>query len=178
MKRDVQFARSLRDHATAYYELGFNVTSIVTVGKGPYHRWKEYMYKPQARHEVLNRPWHRLVGIGSITGINKLFCMDFDKCALSEIPTFLNAFGLPQNYPWVVISGSGNGFHIWFSSDFNLSTADKKVVTYIPKSGGLFKQIELRLNAHVVMPPSLHSSGNQYRFWAFNDLKNSPLNID
>lgn len=177
MKGNIQFVRSLRDHARAYSELGFNVVGIMEVGKGPYHSWKEFMTRRQTKKEALNHPWHRLCGIGVITGVNDYRCLDYDQCDPVHIPLFLERLHLPADYQWVTISGSGNGFHIWFRS----AKADlmrKKVVTYAPKTPGLFKQIELRINAHVVMPPSLHRSGAQYKFWLPNDLKSAPKMID
>lgn len=158
MKRDIQFVRTLRDHARFYFELGFNITGIMKIGKGPYHSWKEFMTRRQTKNEALNHPWHRLCGIGAITGINELRCLDLDQCDPANIPMFLERLKLPTNYEWVVISGSGNGFHIWFRSK-DAGLRGKKVLTFTSKTPGLFKQIELRINSHVVLPPSLHPSG-------------------
>src|SRR5690606_8710211 len=137
MKRNVLFARTLRAHATAYFELGFNIAGIMEIGKGPYHPWKEYMSRRQTRGEALNHPWSKLCGIGAIAGINNLGTLDFDQCDIANIPMFLEKIGLPTNYEWVVISGGGRGFHIWFRSR-RLSSVTKKVVTFYPKTPGLF----------------------------------------
>lgn len=88
--------------------------------------------------------------------------------------------GLPMDYNWVVISGSGKGFHIWFSS-FQLENERTKlgggVVVYQPKEAGLLKQIELRINQHVVLPPSKSQTG-QYRFLNPNDLTMRPIELN
>lgn len=177
MKRDIEFARTLRDHAKAYFELGFNIVGIMQIGKGPYHPWKEFMTRRQTTREALGHPWHKLCGIGAITGVNNYRALDFDQCNPVNIPMFLERLKLPSDYNWVTISGSGKGFHIWFRSAI-ADSLRKKVSTYTAKTPGLFKQLEFRINAHVVLPPSLHRTGGQYKFWLPNDLKSAPKIIE
>ncbi|MBL7839379.1 MAG: bifunctional DNA primase/polymerase [Cyclobacteriaceae bacterium] len=177
---DIEFTRSLRTSAEAYFKLGFNLTGIKDYKKAPYHKWKEFLQRRQKEGEALNHEWYTLTGIGAITGINSLFCLDFDECDQSNIARFLQMLGLPMDYNWVVISGSGKGFHIWFSS-FQLENERTKlgggVVVYQPKEAGLLKQIELRINQHVVLPPSKSQTG-QYRFLNPNDLTMRPIELN
>ena len=177
---DIQFTRRLKASAEAYHKLGFNVTGIKEHQKAPYHPWQEYKVKRQTELEALNHEWHSLTGIGAITGINSLFCLDFDRCRQSNVPKFLEMLRLPVDYNWVVLSGSGNGFHIWFSSvqlESQMKAIGKAVVVYEPKEVNLFKQIELRLNHHVVLPPSKSQTG-QYAFLNPNDLTMRPIEIN
>lgn len=177
MKFDIDFIRSLRDSAEAYFNLGFNVTGIKDFKKGPYHKWKHFQSKEQVIWDAVSHEWYNLTGIGVITGIKSKFCLDFDKCDLVHLPSFLEMLCLPADYNWVVVSGSGKGFHIWFSSDElqktykNMGTT---VVVYKPKQPEQFNQIELRLNCHVVMPPSKSATGGQYHFLHPNNLTKPP----
>lgn len=88
--------------------------------------------------------------------------------------------GLPSDYNWVAISGSGKGFHIWFSStqlESEMKKIGTSVLVYEPKEAGLLKQIELRINQHVVLPPSRSHAG-QYRFLNPNDLTMRPVELN
>lgn len=177
---DIEFTRSLRTSAEAYFKLGFNLTGIKDHKKAPYHKWQEFLQRRQTEGEALNHEWHALTGIGAITGINSLFCLDFDNCDQSNIAKFLDMLGLPADYNWVVISGSGKGFHIWFSSkqlESKMTEIGTAVVEYGPKEAGQFKQIELRINQHVVLPPSKSQAG-LYRFLNHNDLTKRPTELD
>ncbi len=181
MEYDIDFIRTLWRSAEALHNLGFNITAIKDKSKAPYHKWRQYLSKEQSVWEAVNHQWFKMSGIGAVTGIKSLFCLDFDKCDLSNIPTFLQMLGLPPDYRWVVISGSGKGFHIWFTSDY-LQACHKaignSVIVYRPKKTGHFNQIELRLNCHVVLPPSKSANGGQYRFLNPNDLSQRPAELD
>jgi len=177
---DIEVIRNMRNSAEAYFNLGFNITGLKGGEKAPYHKWKEFSSRRQTEGEALSHEWHALSGIGAITGINALFCLDFDDCDQGLIARFLGMLGLPTDYNWVVISGSGNGFHIWFSStrlESEMKTIGKAVLVYEPKEAGLFKQIELRINQHVVLPPSKSPAG-QYRFLNSNDLTMRPIELN
>lgn len=177
---DIDFIRSLRTSAEAYFKLGFNLTGIKNRTKAPYHKWQEFLQRRQTEGEALNHEWHALSGIGAITGISSLFCLDCDDCDQSNVAKFLDILGLPTDYNWVVISGSGKGFHIWFSSiqlEGEMKNIGTAVLEYAPKEAGLFKQIELRINQHVVLPPSRSEKG-QYRFLNHNDLTMRPAELN
>jgi hypothetical protein len=180
MKPDIEFIRTLRKNAEAYYNLGFNVTGLKNNEKAPYHKWADYQHRRQTEDQAFFHEWHSLTGIGVISGISGLFCLDFDHCDQSHIPTFLEMLGLPIDYNWIVISGSGKGFHIWFSSNQlrdRIGNIGKVVKFYLPKTEGMFKQLELRINCHVVMPPSRSASGGEYKFLYPNDLSVRPNEI-
>lgn len=181
MNKNIEFIGELRRSAEAYFKLGFNITGIKNFEKAPYHKWKEYSSRRQEEREALFHEWHSLTGIGAITGINQFFCLDFDQCAESNVPKYLVMLGLPPDYNWVVISGSQKGFHIWFKSSqlhTEMENIEKAVLGYAPKVAGDFKQIELRINQHVVLPPSKSASGGEYRFLTPNDLTKPPAELE
>ena len=91
--------------------------------------WVDYKNKEQDLNYILSQNWEDSDGIGLILGFNEYRALDVDgvnlfllKCSDGEnaldkfIDEFLDILGLPLNYPWVVYSGSGNGFHIIFKS--------------------------------------------------------------
>ena len=107
-----------------------------------------------------------------------------DKLYLNFIQSCLKLLGLPADYAWVIKSGSHNGFHIIIKAKdiegFNIDT-----LSYSPNSnfrpsddyrevagGEAFLRMELRWNDYLVLPPSLHSSGNLYEFY-FNKIPTS-----
>jgi hypothetical protein len=176
----IERTRELKASAESYFALGFNITGLKNCKKAPYHPWEEYQFRRQTKAEAMNLDWADLSGIGAITGISELFCLDFDECDLSHVPKFLEMLGLPENYNWVVVSASSKGFHIWFSSpqlQERLKTNREVRQVYLPKMEGMFKQIELRINCLVVMPPSKSVTGNMYKFLHPNDLSVKPQEI-
>jgi hypothetical protein len=173
-----EFTNVLRAYADRYYSLGFNITMVCENGKWPAHRWKAFQTRRQLEYEAFRHPWYYATGIGAVTGINSYYCLDFDKCSINLIPYYHGIFRLPKDYNWTVISGSGEGFHIWFTSA-NLANAitDAKVVVIKPGPSDFFKQAELRLNAHTILPPSKHRSGSYYKFYKENNLLTKPNSI-
>ena len=56
-----------------------------------------------------------VTGIGFISGVNGWRDLDFDKCPdCAPVAQALAALELPEDYPWVQRTGSGNGWQIVF----------------------------------------------------------------
>jgi len=172
---------SLKEFSNYYYEKGFNVTVILGDKQGnnvtqdsfksPTGDWLDYKFIRQSNSYVEALEWDGATGIGAIAGVNNLICLDVDKCSkITFIERLLKALGLPMNYSWIIKSGSGNGFHIWLKSKSHIPSTfpyfDDPVIKFYPTSKyeGDFKQIEVRLSDHVVLPPSLNSEGRNYEF--------------
>lgn len=64
-----------------------------------------------------------LSGIGLSLENSKLLCLDIDHCfSDTHLKIILSILGLPQNYEWVIKTGSGNGYHIILDfANLNLS---------------------------------------------------------
>jgi hypothetical protein len=172
--------------ANYYYNFGFNITHIsldrnefhknfkTTLFhldlklKSPTHDWEKYYEKRQTLLELNSFNWKEATGLGVVLGVEKLRALDIDDCSdFKLIEKFLLLLDLPVNYEWVVRSGSMNGYHILFYSDeHNYSTQPGKVKAFIPniEHEKLFKHIELRWKGHLVLPPSIHPTFNQYEF--------------
>lgn len=191
----------LRETAKDYNELfGFNV--IPLENKVPKLKWEQWQFNEMQTDEIDGLGWNANTnGIGAISGIKKLRCLDFDKVSnFSIIQEFVRELGLPLEYEWIVKSGSGNGYHIWFycshlsispngreerlsENDLLFKTlgGDKSYYKFELKEAGICDHIELRWkNCQTVLPPSLHPSGNKYLFVHGDNQglpNNPPMNV-
>ena len=181
-------------YAKHYYNLGLNVTCIsntvteynfydTNVLKAPYHKWKYLKLERQPYNELLSYDWDKATGLGTVAGFYNLVTLDIDGCANYDfIQDLLIILGLPNNYEWVVQSGSLDGFHIYVYTDKRLEDVDleQAASTYPPNNDNLqlFEKLELLWNTHVVLPPSLHSSGGEYSFVNCKYPQNIPIKID
>ena len=152
--------------------------------------WRKYIEQEQTLEQVLSKDWNNSTGVGAVLGWNGLRALDVDGVHISPhylygddvlpeiypgqdflglLYDFLSILGLPKDYEWVVLSGSGQGFHVLFKCDDIGEPLD--AVSFAPSDNCLdeslqpqFDHIELRWREHLVLPPSLHKSGNRYNF--------------
>ena len=185
-----------------YNGLGMNITKIRGNGKNPKsfkdldekwnHSMDDFYDEEQSKGMVLTENWYRNSGIGLVLGWNNYHAIDVDdinwqvvgydssgKLDMKHIiEEFLELLGLPKDYPWVVKSGSGCGFHVIFKCEELDETFSSK--SYTPNlhyvynrldSTRLFQRLELRWRDHLILPPSIHISGGRYEF--YNGIPNS-----
>src|SRR3989339_1297306 len=157
---------NFREIAKDYYDVyWFNLLPLEN--KVPKINWEHWQKNEMEMNDIDLLGWNSNTnGIGAISGIKKLRCLDFDAVENYEIiKKFIIKLGLPSEYLWVVRSGSGKGYHIWFYSDsdsylFEFLGGEKSYYKLILKENGLCDHIELRWqNCQTVLPPSLHPSG-------------------
>ena len=161
-------------YANYYYNFGFNVTCILNernehtdpgpnILKSPSHEWTHFSHTRQSLTTLHAYQWEKAKGLGLVLGYNNLRALDIDECHdLSIIPDFLDILDLPQDYEWVMKSGSHNGFHILFyAEEHKFEVAKNKIKAF---KSDRFKHIELRWIGHLVLPPSIHISFNKYEF--------------
>lgn len=161
--------------------------------------WCKYIDKEQDLGYVISKDWNNSVGIGAILGWKGLRALDVDGIYIPDffegdnLPThqpgvgycclledFLKILGLPIDYEWITLSGSGKGFHILFRCDDIGESFD--TISFAPSDRCLnketlepfFDRIELRWRDHLVLPPSLHKSGNRYKF-RYDKIPTSPI---
>ncbi|MEW6004964.1 MAG: PriCT-2 domain-containing protein [Stygiobacter sp.] len=160
-----------RDIAKDYYDVfGFNLLPLEN--KVPKINWERWQTEEMLLSDIDGLGWNASInGIGAISGINKLRCLDFDKVNDYEVVRkFVTKLGLPSEYQWIVKSGSGKGYHIWFNCDddsyiIKVLSGDKSYYKLLLKEKDLCEHIELRWkNCQTVLPPSFHPSGNKYEF--------------
>lgn len=146
---------------------------------------------------LLKQDWINVSGMGLVLGWNDYRALDFDYFVehynLLEdnkeynIEDFnigdyrrecLLLLGLPEDYEWVVWSGSKKGFHIIIRvKDFEERESSRTSYAYYPYSSSN-KRIELRWKGHLILPPSIHNSGETYSFFNNQIPTTEPAYID
>lgn len=176
-----------------YYNLGLNVTCLSdemteynfycrNKMKSPNHAWVHLLERRQtpAEFQVLN--WDIATGVGCLGGYDNLRVLDIDGCnSIILLEEVLKTLNLPLNYKWVVKSGSKNGYHIFFYANKFEDLKENDVVTAFPpnkKYEHLFEKIEILWATNVVLPPSLHPTGNIYEFLNCDFPTSLPNKID
>lgn len=162
--------------------LGINVLPLK--GKRPMIEWDRWQNTLQTEDDIEKMNWSGSTGLGGIQGISDWRCLDLDVVEDFEIvELILKELGLPENYCWVVQSGSGEGFHIYIriqNDDEVLKKlgGDKAVYKFKLKKDGYCKHIELRwMNCQTALPPSMHESGGIYNFY-FENPEEPPVYVD
>ena len=158
-----------KTYAKAYFEkFGFNVLPLA--GKKPIINWEEWQSNKQTIDDFEKMDWEKSTGIGAVMSINNLRCIDIDGVEDPKLVTkLLSDLGLPENYTWVIQSGSGEGYHIYCSC--NVSSIDKlggkkAVYKFKMKVEGICHHLELRWqDCQTALPPSQHESGGVYSFF-------------
>ena len=184
--------------ALRYFELmKFNVLPLR--GKIPSINWKVWQDKNQTKKDIEAMEWKNSSGVGVVMGINNLRCFDLDKVEDPEIlEAMLRELNLPEDYRWVVQSGSGEGFHIYFlcqepsphpnslpegegisdSGFFKKLGGEKAVYKFYLKQDDICHHIELRWkDCQTALPPSMHESGGMYSFF-HNDPMELPATVE
>ena len=188
MCSNISLNTNLKEIAKKYKTFGFNVTCMssrlndfnkVTSNffKTPCQQWEHLSTNKQTDLEFEQNDWNNAIGVGTITRWNKLFVIDIDGCNDKELlEKMLKTLGLPIDYEWVVESGSNNGFHIYYYGEKLNECNEKDVVSTFPPNymyEGHLDKVEFLWETHCVLPPSVHGSGNRYKF-----IKNKmPINI-
>jgi hypothetical protein len=179
---------SIYEHALWYHALGFNVVPLERPEKGktkkPTCKWKGWQSKRQDRRDLaaLHRRRtqdgedHFAHGILAIDGVSDIRHFDLDQVTSYEeaVAPLLAALGLPKDYPWIVQSGSGKGYHLCFRCSGDITTyflckadeAPKAVYIGDPQGDRpAFDHLELRWQAALTtLPPSRHWTGGRYTF--------------
>jgi len=166
----MSFLTELRESARFYHANGANVLAIEPGTKKPFRSWKEWQTARQTFADVREQPWRWAGGIAIVSGISGWRGFDFDQCPSPEVVTpLLAVLGPPAEYPWVVKSGSGRGWHVWVRCADDLSTGlltlkDRERGVYTAPGQG-FDHLELRwAGSYTIAPPSGHPSGGSYQF--------------
>lgn len=179
--------------ANKYKAFGFNVSCITdkpnlynsnsrSYFKTPSHSWTNLFNSKQTLLDYEDYDWQNSVGIGTFTKWNNLVVIDIDGCQdISFLKKILNKLGLPEDYEWVVESGSKNGFHIYYSGNKIDECDDDDVVSAFPPKQEFEKyldKIEFLWKTHTVLPPSVHGSGNRYSFLNGSFPTKAPVKIN
>lgn len=136
--------------------------------KHPFYCTKPFLKKRQPIDVLKSYNWEKVNGIGLIVGFENLRVIDIDGCSnIDFINDIVELLDLPKNYEWIVKSGSGDGFHIYFYSDKRYYADNWNITSFMPNkhNTGLFEKIEfLWENTHSILPNSIHKSSFEYCF--------------
>lgn len=153
--------------------------------KSPNHQWEVFKKYAQDKDYVKTLNWENAVGVGIILGYKHVCAIDIDGCTdFNLIKNICKILGLPDNYQWIFKSGSKVGYHIIVQcTDIteikNKVRAEKYRIAncseeeqpfgsgitnaYYPKYNNRnFYKIEFKWSGNIVLPNSLHISGNEY----------------
>ncbi len=164
--------------------MGINVLPLK--GKRPMIEWDRWQNTIQTEDDIEKMNWSGSTGLGGVQGINDWRCLDLDGVEDFEIvELILQELGLPENYSWVVQSGSGEGFHIYIRSPhpngdgvFEKIGGEKAVYKFKLKKDNYCKHLELRWkNCQTALPPSMHESGGIYNFY-FDNPEEPPSYVE
>ncbi len=141
---------NLQQTALKYHSQGY-APIPVNKEKKPLIKWKEFQEKQPTKEQVeewFNNP--QCTGIALITGkIYGFFVLDVEKEGLDNI----KGYSIPQTV--IAISGGG-GKHFYFSYPDN---------TKIGNYSGIITKCDIRGDGgYIIVDPSLHESGNHYKF--------------
>lgn len=116
-------------YAEYFYDLGLNISYISTNIsqtnilsdakdlKAPYYEWKLFQEERQRKDTLLNYNWNECRGIGIILGYGGFAAIDIDGCVNEDVVKLILKFlNLPNDYEWVIKSGSHAGYHILFKT--------------------------------------------------------------
>lgn len=160
------------------------------------NQWRNYTKEEQPDYYFNNRCWKQSAGVGLLTGVNNFRALDFDikqscfngskahEFNIDELITeVLQELKLPIDYQWVVKSGNGYGFHVIFKCNDNEATAGLDSLsyelndTYSHRTKNSLIRVELKWADHIVLPPSMHKSGLQYKFWFVEKPNSEPYEV-
>jgi len=162
-------------------------------------QWRQYHNERQSDSYILSKDWKSASGLGLITGYNQYRAIDIDNlyyetwfCQVMGLDAHeeydiawrhksrvflkdcLKLLGLPEDYPWIVNSGSGVGFHIIFKAD-DIDGFESDNTPYSPNPEQVVRDVECGLlrnfacmelswNFFLVLPPSKSEDGITYEF--------------
>lgn len=172
-----------------YWSRGFNIThinglkqgNVIVNHKSATHSIEKLKNERQEYNQVSLFDWNNATGIGGVSGVSFIRCLDIDGSSSFEfLRDILMRLGLKEKYEWVVRSGSNNGYHVWVRvKELPEGYEDSENYVFWPKGSysQYFKRIELRWNSHTLLPPSVHYSGNSYKFLNIDLPESTPALI-
>ncbi len=163
----------IKETADWLYDQGANPVPLN--GKAASESWSDWQSERIPSSVFEGFDWRSATGVGVLHGVNGWRCFDFDDCPkFGPVEKFVRALGLPDYYPWIVESGSGNGYHVWIRSEEDGAFDNKEV--WVPKREGKFDHMEVRWAKHLTaVPPSVHpDTADTYRFCTSRTPEKAP----
>jgi hypothetical protein len=152
-------AQSVHESARGYAALGWSVIPIQARGKRPLVPWLEFQSRAASIEEI--DAWYRRwpdANVGIVTGdVSGLVVVDVDPAhgGAASLEEIAREHG--PLLEGVEVATGGGGRHFYFAHPGGL----------VPNRAGLYAGIDVRGDGGcVVAPPSIHPSGQRYRWVA------------
>lgn len=148
--------------ALKYHDMGWTVLPAEKGKKHPIVSWKEYQYKKPTREQIIEWFKDGKSNIFLVTGkISGICVVDVDKNKNGDLSD--EAEELTRKLPLTLTSiTGGGGFHYFFKYP-----ARKDLGNFVGKIPGIDFRGE---GGGVILPPSIHESGNEYFFDIVEDF--------
>ncbi|UMZ72554.1 phage/plasmid primase, P4 family [Natranaerofaba carboxydovora] len=151
----------MKKYVKDYLNSGYSIIPINPKSKTPIIEWKEYQNKRPSEEELIKwwRKWPN-ANIGIVTGkISGIFVLDVDG---KEGEKSLDGYELPDT---AVAETGGGGRHYFFEHP-----------GFICKNfTGILPNVDIRGDGgYIVAPPSLHESGNKYKWLNKSQINKAP----
>lgn len=137
------------------YDSGWCVLPVVPHEKRPYlQNWKDYTKERPPKDGVIS--WFtnlQNVGLGVATGkVSNIAVLDVECDCPIPIEDLI------KKYPTNLITRTGSGgYHLFYSYPYNVPTIKNRV--------GIIDRVDLRADGgFIVLPPTMHTSGNRYEW--------------
>lgn len=143
------------DVVNEYVDLGWSVLPVKPDEKRPYMtNWLQYTRTRASKQTVAN--WFNSLsnaGVGVVTGrVSNMVVLDVESDCPYSIEDLL------RRYPTQMYSRTGSGgYHLFYQYPTNVARVANRV--------GIFERADLRADGgFIVLPPTIHPSGNKYEW--------------
>lgn len=157
---------------------GAAVTAIRRGTKRPDHKWQRWQTEPQDAAQIERLPWRSAAALGIVNGSGGFRVFDIDAVRaeddrpLAAVPesvvrALLAALGLPDDYQWSYVSGSGAGFGVVVRCLEPLPPGwpdGSGVYRGEPRGFHPFGHLELRWSSGQTVIDGAHPTGPGYRW--------------
>lgn len=143
------------DYVSEYIDSGWSILPVKPDEKRPYmSNWLQYN-RTRATKEMAENWFNNLAGagVGVVTGkISNMVVLDVESWCKTSIEELL------KKYPTQMISKTGSGgYHLFYQYPTGVSKVSNRV--------GIFEGADLRADGgFIVLPPTMHQSGNRYEW--------------
>ena len=143
------------EYVNEYVNIGWSILPVKPSEKRPYmNNWLQYN-KTRATKATVDNWFNNLsgAGVGMVTGkISNIVVLDVESYCPTPIEEIL------KKYPTQLISRTGSGgYHLFYQYPTNVPRVANRV--------GIFEGADLRADGgFIVLPPTVHPSGNKYEW--------------
>jgi len=159
------------DKVLQYLDRGFNIVQIPHKQKGPVMGWEHFQYD-RVTEEVAKKWWtlDPKANIGLVTGeISGTVVVDIDSKEGYE--NVIKVIGADNIKNTLIAKTGGGGYHLFYKHPND----GKKIANSV----GIFHGVDIRADGGIiVLPPSIHHTGNVYMWLNNNEIQPLPKDLE